>query len=174
MLAKFLPTKELIYDSELSQTALIKRLEEYVTTEEPNGLSWLLGYPNAAYWGYTSKNSFRIRRVIRESNPIQPVINGTIKKTSSGSKIHINMKFPQSIRIFFTIWLIVVFLIFVGILIGQLTNSINKNLPTFISLVPLGMFLFALSSIHFKYKKEIKRSCNDLEDILSAKIEKQL
>lgn len=174
MPGKLLQRENLIYNSDLSQEELVKRIDKYITTKEPHGLSWLFGYPDAAYWGYTSKYSFRIRRAIRENNPIQPVINGTIKNTSSGSKIHVEMKFPLSTKIFFIVWLTLIFLIFIGILIGQLTNSVDKDLPAFISLVPLGIFLFALGSIHFKYKREIKRSKSDLEDILSAKIEKQL
>jgi hypothetical protein len=98
-----------------------------------------------------------------------PLIKGEVTNTVNGSKINVKMDLIIFAKFFIIIWLGGVLLALLATLytfFNDGESSIN------IIFIPAIMFVFGIVLVALGFKYESKKSINDLEKILKAKIQK--
>ncbi|MCZ8091756.1 MAG: hypothetical protein O9282_08925 [Flavobacterium sp.] len=155
MIKKILPFERLVYNSTLSGEELIPHLKSEIGQN---------GYSGKVY-----QNKFEIKRDINYRNSFLPLIKGEVTNTVNGSKINVKMDLIIFAKFFIIIWLGGVLLALLATLytfFNDGESSIN------IIFIPAIMFVFGIVLVALGFKYESKKSINDLEKILKAKIQK--
>lgn len=173
MIQKIVPIENLVFHSTLNQEALLTQLKNEV--EAPKSFKFgVVNYSySKKYIGSIHNNTFEIKRAITYRNSFLPHIKGEIKNDKNGSKINVKMSLNKIVQVFMSIWLGGVSVACFGILFGLIFKNIFQIEPNFFMLIPFFMLIFGVLMVSFGFKIESKKSINDLEEILKAKIIQQ-
>ncbi|KAF2516589.1 hypothetical protein [Flavobacterium foetidum] len=169
MLKKLLPFERLIYHSSLNRQELTAHLENEIEPEK----SFSFGFNNPytkPYLGRVYDSRFEIKKNITYRNSFLPLIKGEIREDLNGTKINVKMQLHTFVKVFMIVWLGGVSLALLGVIFTVMfsNESALEALPGL--LIPLGMLLFGTAMVSFGFKAESKKSIQDLEQILQAKI----
>lgn len=174
MKIKLIPQENLVYNSNLQPAELTEELRKHIHNVNRSNTNWFNDHTGISYNGTVTENQFEISRLINYSNSFLPNITGRIEGTATGSRIYIEMQLTKFVKYFSIFWLTGVFFAFIAILIGIFNRSTDNETPILTCFTPLIMFIIATGAMNWGFKYESKKSKKDLENILSAKIEKQL
>ncbi|HWD87379.1 MAG TPA: hypothetical protein VG367_04575 [Mucilaginibacter sp.] len=145
-----IPFERLVLNSELSETELTVRLNDYV---EPFRFSWNnFRKSSKLYVGRINEKEFGIRRIVRGRNSFVPYVHGRFGKKGNGTEIIITMRLHymvMSLLLFF-----IGFLIFARIKYHEIT--------------PLMFILFIYLMTMYFFNEECNKAKSDLRDILEA------
>ncbi|WP_343697209.1 hypothetical protein [Flavobacterium sp.] len=170
MIKKILPFEELFYRSQLSKQDLLAHLENEIEAEKSFGFSANNFSYSKPYVGKIYGNKFKIKRAINYRNSFLPIIKGEIKEDISGSKIIVKMSLVEFVKVFMIIWLGGAFIACIAVTYNILFNNGLNSEAGFFMLIPYGMLLLGIAMAGFGFKVESKKSTQDLEKILQAKI----
>ncbi|HKX86227.1 MAG TPA: hypothetical protein VJL37_06125 [Flavobacterium sp.] len=169
-----IPQENLVYNSNLQPAELTEELRKHIHNVKRSNINWYYDHTGVSYNGTVTENQFKISRVINYRNSFLPVITGKIEGTTSGSRVHVEMQLTKVVKYFSIFWLTGVFFAFIAMLIGIFPESSNNQIPPFVPFMPIGMLVIVTGAMNWGFKYESKKSKKDLEDILNAKLEKQL
>jgi hypothetical protein len=170
MIKKILPFEKLVYRSTLTKEELLAHLQNEIEAEKSFGFGANQFSYSKPYIGKIYNNTFEIKRAINYRNSFLPLIKGEVKDDVNGSKINVNMKLIEIVKVFMIIWL-------GGVLVGCLVtsyslifkNGLNSEGGMFM-FIPFFMLIFGMVLVSFGFKAESRKSIKDLEEILKAKI----
>lgn len=170
MIKKILPFEKLIYRSTLSKEDLLAHLQNEIEAEKSFGFGAHQFSYSKPYIGKVSNSTFEIKRAINYRNSFLPLIKGEIENDINGSKINVKMNLVEIVKVFMIIWL-------GGVLIGCVATSYNiifnnglNSEGGIFMFIPFFMLIFGVVLVFFGFKAESKKSIQDLEEILKAKI----
>lgn len=158
---KYLPFEHLIYTTNLSEQDVIRILSENVGAKRKPFAS--NNGSTKEYEGVIYDNSFEINRIIKNRNSFLPQITGTIQENNYETQIEVKMKLHRLVSIFMIFWCTIVIFFLIMTLIESKGATIDI-------VFPLSMLLFAYLLTMLGFKIESKRSKNDIEKMLEAKI----
>ena len=117
--------------------------------------------PHRTYDGQINKSTFDIKRVITGQNSFLPKISGKIKCENEDTIIEVAMRINTGVTVFLWIW-------FIGT--GLLGLFFLPIFPNPISFIPFVLFAFCFIMMVTLFKRESKKSKNDLQALFEAEI----
>ena len=161
---KLLPFENIIYKTNLSESEVIKRLNDSIEPEKTLRVNLFGNKSTKDYEGCISKQQFKINRIISYRNSFLPRIKGTIQTDAQGTSIHVKMRLHLTVIIFLTIWCGGVGAGFITFLSYSIvSNEFNPGIPG-----TIGMLIFAYTLTMGGFKFESKKSKNYLSSLFEA------
>lgn len=170
MIKKLLPFEELFYRSKLTKEELLLHLQNEIEAEKSFGFGANNFSYSKPYIGKIFNNSFEIKRAINYRNSFLPIIKGEIKEDINGSKVIVKMSLVELVKVFMIIWLGGVSVACIAVTYNILFNNGLNSEAGFFMFIPYVMLIFGIAMVGFGFKIESKKSAQDLETILQAKI----
>ena len=170
MIKILLPFEELFYRSKLTKEDLLLHLQNEIEAEKSFGFGVNNFSYSKPYVGKIFNNSFEIKRAINYRNSFLPIIKGEIKEDINGSKVIVKMSLVELVKVFMIIWLGGVSVACIAVTYNILFNNGLNSEAGFFMFIPYVMFIFGIAMVGFGFKIESKKSAQDLERILQAKI----
>jgi hypothetical protein len=165
--AKYLPTENVTYLTQLTEVEVKERLAYFVQPQR----SWrekLAGVKaTKPYEGTISDNTFSISRVPAYRNSFLPDIDGAIHKTEQGVVVDVKLRLKSAVMVFMAYWLGAVGLTCL-LVIAALFFSAKKAEPVMV--LPFVMLLFGYLLMMGGYKYESNIARNGLQKMFEAKI----
>jgi len=161
---KLLPFENIIYKTNLSESEVIKRLNDSIEPEKTLRINLFGNKSTRPYEGCISKKQFKINRIISYRNSFLPRIKGTIQTDTQGTSIHVKMRLHLTVIIFLTIWCGGVGAGFITFLSYSIfSNEFNPGI-----LGTIGMLIFAYVLTMGGFKFESKKSKSYLSCLFKA------
>jgi|SRR5579859_4456034 len=131
----------------LTTRLTVREARERLETQLEPGRNWPFLSRNATqpYIGNVENENFTIRRALVWNNPWQPVINGRFQNDQPGAILSIRMQPHILPLIFLAVWTFFITCLLIGFL-----NSLSPVM----SVVPLGMLIFAYMAIIRTFNRE--------------------
>lgn len=116
------------------------------------------------YRGVVNEKGFDILRQINYRNSFQPQIKGQIIPQSPVSLVEVKMRLHPFVLVFMAVWCGILFMSS----LGMLARAFSSPVASMASFIPVLMLLFGYGLTLFGFKKESRKSIQDLGDILQA------
>jgi hypothetical protein len=145
----FPPKENIVFKTKLTSDTVAQRLFK------------ICSGPHRTYNGQVNKSAFDIKRVITGQNSFLPKITGKIKSEYEDTIIEVNMRINTGVTVFLWIYLIGT---------GLLGLFFLPIFPNPISFIPFVLFSFCFIMTVTLFKRESKKSKNDLQTLFEAEI----
>ncbi|WP_264536703.1 tetraspanin family protein [Flavobacterium sp. N1736] len=170
MLKNFLPFEKLVYRSTLTKEELTAHLENEIEAQKAFGFGARRHTYSKPYIGKVRDNRFEIQRAISYRNSFSPIIKGDIKNDINGCKINVRMNLEAFVQAFMIVWLGGVSLACIAALYKIIFDNDLESDAGFFIFIPFLMLVVGIVMVSLGFKVESKKSIQDLEEILKAKI----
>ncbi|GHU71870.1 hypothetical protein FACS189413_14150 [Bacteroidia bacterium] len=146
-----LPVKDIVYKTPLSKDEVLNNLSANISKKN--------------YIGYTSGNSFVIRRAIKYQNSFLPQITGEVKEDSYETRIHVKMKLHKPVFVLTVIWFCISFLACIYTTYLLFTEPFDLSF-----LMPHLMLIFVFLLFFGFFQWESQKSITDLKEYFEAEL----
>ena len=169
-LKTILPIEHYTLQSNLSIEEIRNRLSEIIAPKQAVSFSLFKNNSTKPYEGEVAGNTFSISRIINYRNSFLPFITGRIDSYSGQTFITIEMRMFMPVIIFMCIWLGATGLVGLLFLLSTLfkLKEVTQQDFSFVTFVPLIMFLFGWLLMFFAFKAESKKSKQFLLHLLEG------
>lgn len=167
-MSKFLPAENIEYRTKLSKEEVIRMLQDNIELQKSFGFWDNHTIYSKPYIGVVTDQYFKVTRAINYRNSFLPEIKGEIVQDGGSTRIKVTMKPVSFVIAFMIVWFGGTLMACIAVIFAALTREFN---PAF--LIPFVMLVFGVILVLVGFKKESKRSIDDLKDILRADIVKR-